>query len=64
MSDRYINNFNKMFEIIDLCFHLKEAYFRQKFPGSSDREIRELICKDILERKEKSWKSEQPSLKH
>ncbi len=62
--NRYINNLNKTFEIIDLCFHLKEAYFSQKFPGLSAGEIRKLIYKDILARKEKLWKSEQTSLKH
>lgn len=62
--DRYIANLNKTLEIIDLCFHLKEAYFSQQFPRLSDGEIRRLIYKDILTRKEKLWKSERASLKH
>jgi hypothetical protein len=61
--DRYISNLKKTLEITDLCFRLKEAYWKQKFPGLPEREIREMIYKDILARKEKLWKSEQPSLK-
>ncbi|MEE4355542.1 MAG: hypothetical protein V2I97_03685 [Desulfococcaceae bacterium] len=60
--DRYINNLNKTLQIIDLCFNLKEAYFRQKHPGKTDEEIRKMIYQDMLARKEKLWKSEKACL--
>jgi len=60
--EKYINNLNKTLQIIDLCFNLKEAYFRQKYPQISDTEIREMIYQDILARKEKLWKSEKACL--
>ncbi len=60
--EKYINNLNKTLQIIDLCFNLKEAYFRQKYPQKSDTEIREMIYQDILARKEKLWKSEKACL--
>lgn len=62
IMDRYINNLNKTLQIIDLCFNLKEAYFRQKYPQESDTKIRKMIYQDILARKEKSWKSEKACL--
>jgi hypothetical protein len=60
--EKYIKNLNKTLEIIDLCFNLKEAYFRQEYPKASDTEIREMIYQDILARKEKLWKSEKACL--
>jgi hypothetical protein len=53
---RLQNNFAKTFELIDTCFKLKEAYLKQKYPEASQLEIDEMICKEIIARKERQWK--------
>jgi hypothetical protein len=48
-------NLARTLELIDLCFRLKEAYFRQEHPGASPKKISKLIYQGILVRKEKQW---------
>ena len=50
-------NLFRTIELIDLCFKLKEAYLRRQHPGASPEKIRDLINRDILERKEQKWAS-------
>ncbi len=50
-------NLAKTIELIDLCFKLKEAYFRQRYAEASPEKIRKLIYQGILTRKEKQWTS-------
>ena len=61
--NRYQNNFAKTLELIDTCFTLKEAYFRHRYPARSRQEIMELLYQDILERKERQWRSQKDFLK-
>jgi len=61
--NRYQKNFAKTLELIDTCFTLKEAYFRRRYPTRSSQEITELLYQDILERKERQWKSQKDLLK-
>jgi hypothetical protein len=63
LTPKYEKNLAKMLELIDVCFQLKEAYHRQQHPQASPREIREMICRGILARKEQQWTSPDPSLK-
>ena len=55
-------NLARTLELIDLCFNLKEAYLRQQHPQAPPKEIRELIYRGILSRKEKQWTSPEISL--
>jgi hypothetical protein len=50
-------NLARTIELIDLCFRLKDAYFRQEHPEASSEKIRKMIDKGILVRKEKQWTS-------
>ena len=50
-------NLSKTLELIDLCFKLKESYFKKQHPQATTEEIRELIYQDILKRKERQWTS-------
>jgi hypothetical protein len=59
----YEKNLAKTLELIDLCFQLKEAYLRQRYPSASPLEIRQVICSGILARKERQWTSPDPSSK-
>lgn len=51
------NNLDRTIELIDLCFKLKEAYLRRLHPEASSEEIRDLIDRGILARKEQQWAS-------
>lgn len=51
------NNLARTIELIDLCFRLKEAYLRRLHPEASSEEIRDLIDRGILARKEQQWAS-------
>ena len=48
-------NLARTFELIDLCFKLKEAYLKQQYPQASPEEIAQMIYQGILSRKEKQW---------
>lgn len=50
-------NLSRTLELIDLCFRLKEAYFRLQHPGASPEKIHKLIYQGILARKERQWTS-------
>ena len=54
-------NFVKTFELIDMCFKLKEAYVKQQYSHALPEKIRELIYGGILARKEKQWTSPETS---
>jgi hypothetical protein len=53
-------NLSRTLELIDLCFRLKETYFRLQHPGASPEKIHKLIYQGILARKEKQWTSRDP----
>ena len=55
--DRIVKNLQKTFEIIQTCFDLKAAFLRLQFPDRSDEEIDALLCRQMIERKERAWKS-------
>ena len=55
-------NLARTLELIDLCFKLKEAYFKQRHPQASPKEIRAMIYHGILSRKEKQWTSPETCL--
>jgi len=57
-KDRLQNIFAKTFELIVTFFKLKEAYLKQEYPNASQLEIDEMICKEIVARKERQWKSQ------
>lgn len=61
---RLQKNLDKSLELIDICFNLKEAYLKQKYPEASHQEIIDMVYKGILLRKEKQWKSQKALLKH
>jgi hypothetical protein len=48
-------NLARTIELMDLCFKLKEANLRRQHPGASPEEIRDLINRGILARKEQTW---------
>ena len=55
--DKYQKNLAKSLELIDVCFNLKEAYLKQKYPATSQQEINAMIYQGILSRKKRQWKS-------
>ncbi|MBN1996065.1 hypothetical protein JW935_00850 [candidate division KSB1 bacterium] len=55
--DRIVINLQKTFEIIQTCFDLKAAFLRRQYPGKSNEEINALLCRQMIERKERAWKS-------
>jgi hypothetical protein len=57
----YIRNLQKTFELIQISFDLKEAYYRQRFPAESHEQIRDRIHREIIERKKRQWKSQAAS---
>ncbi|MFC1504764.1 hypothetical protein ACFL6D_05040 [Spirochaetota bacterium] len=56
MKNKYIQNFKKTMEIIDLCYTLKAAYIKKTNPGLSNKEVEHEIYKGIIRRKEEAWK--------
>jgi hypothetical protein len=50
-------NLARTIELIDLCFKLKELNLKRQHLGASPEEIRDLINRGILVRKEKKWVS-------
>jgi hypothetical protein len=63
MENTLEKNLARTFELIDLCFKLKEAYYVKQYPQATPEKIRELIYQDILSRKEKQWTLPETSLK-
>ncbi len=61
--DRYQKNLAKSLELIEVCFDLKEAYLKTKYPEASQQDIKDMIYKGILLRKERQCKSLKVSLK-
>ncbi len=57
-TEKLQKNFAKSIELIDACFKLKVAYLQQKYPDASQKEIKNMIYKEILARKERQWKSQ------
>ncbi len=62
-QDKLRKNLNKMMQIIDTCFDLKEACLRQRYPNASQSEISGMIYQGILNRKDAQWKSQKNFLK-
>jgi hypothetical protein len=57
----YLGNLHKTFELIQASFDLKEAYYRQRFPAESPAKIRDRIHREIINRKQRQWKSQTAS---
>jgi hypothetical protein len=57
----YARNLLKTFELIQTSFDLKEAYYRKRFPAESPAEIRDRIHREIIDRKQRQWKSQAAS---
>ena len=53
---KYQKKLMQSLELIDTCFLLKEAYLHQRYPEKSDYQIKKLIYREIVRRKEEQWK--------
>ena len=52
------SNLNKSFELLKVVMELKLAYLKKIYPDKTDAELTRKIHLDIIETKEKQWKSQ------
>jgi len=61
--NKYQKNLAKSLELIEVCFTLKQAYLKNKYPEAAQQDIKDMIYRGILSRKKRLWKSPKASLK-
>jgi len=54
-SDKLIANLYKCAELLEVCYTLKFAYYKQKYSDLSDSDIKNKIYSEAIERKEQQW---------
>ena len=57
-QERMKRNLHKTMEIIDTVFALKLARLRATYPGISLEDAERAVNKEIIDRKERQWKSQ------
>jgi len=52
------SNLDKAFELLEAVMDLKMAYLRKMYPDKTDAELTRKIHLDIIDAKERQWKSQ------